>query len=131
MTHEFPAWLNEWVDREETTDEFVDYMLDKYPDFAATARVLVDQHQLQRRRISRSSPHHLYRWYDAESTLLYVGISLNAYSRAATHMLYSSWTDTATRIEIERYPDRDSVEAAEKEAIRTENPVHNIAHKPK
>ena len=68
----------------------------------------------------------LYRYFDKKGTLLYVGISLNAVSRAAQHRIASFWYKNASSITIERFPNRQSALNAEKEAIQKENPVHNV-----
>jgi hypothetical protein len=66
----------------------------------------------------------LYRHYDAEGRLLYVGISLSAVQRLAQHA-DKDWSADIRRVEIEMHPDRGTAEAAEKAAIKAENPVHN------
>ena len=68
---------------------------------------------------------HLYRHFDKDGNLLYVGISINAFQRLSQHKNSSSWFDEITRVEIERYPSRSAVEAAEKKAIIDEKPIHN------
>jgi predicted DNA-binding transcriptional regulator AlpA len=70
--------------------------------------------------------HHLYRHYDADGTLLYIGISLNAISRLLAHKDYASWFAGIARIEITGYPDRATAALAERIAIGRENPKHNI-----
>lgn len=72
-----------------------------------------------------SSPHKLYRLYDAADALLYVGISRQIEKRLKTHARHSPWGGDVDRIEIEDYPDRPSAELAEALAIRRENPRHN------
>jgi hypothetical protein len=69
----------------------------------------------------------LYRHFDSEGCLLYVGISLNAIARLANHRLTSHWFETVARVEIERFRSRQAALAAERKAIRTEKPLHNIA----
>lgn len=72
---------------------------------------------------------HLYRfWHDDE--LLYIGISANAYARAEQHARKSLWWPEVNRMTVEHYPDRGSVEAAEKQAILDERPRHNIRDNP-
>jgi hypothetical protein len=68
----------------------------------------------------------LYRHFDSEGCLLYVGISLSAIARLAAHRVRSSWFNRIARVEIKRFPSREDAEAAELEAIRTEKPLHNI-----
>jgi predicted GIY-YIG superfamily endonuclease len=73
-------------------------------------------------------PHALYRFYDRHGTLLYVGLTLDPSARWATHSKEKPWWLKVTDIRIEHFPDRESVEAAEKRAIRAENPRHNVTH---
>jgi hypothetical protein len=69
--------------------------------------------------------HNLYRHYDSEGNLLYVGISIYAITRLYQHSIASLWFKQITRIEIQHYPDRDSVLKAEREAIVKEKPQYN------
>lgn len=67
----------------------------------------------------------LYRFYDTRGVLLYVGITANLPRRLEKHGGREWWQDVA-RMECQPYPDRESVRAAEREAIETEKPLHNI-----
>lgn len=71
--------------------------------------------------------HALYRFYDAAGDLLYVGITLNPDERWKKHRK-KPWWHTVASIRLETYLDRESVLAAEREAIITEHPVHNVVH---
>lgn len=66
----------------------------------------------------------LYRYFDADGQLLYVGKSLNAVARATAHRKGSHWWDRAVRMEIEKVPIAD-LDHAERVAIWTEKPKHN------
>lgn len=71
----------------------------------------------------------LYRFYDAEGTLLYVGISKSAIARMAQHADDKSWWHDVARMEVERIAGhRRTAEQAERHAIATEKPKHNIVH---
>jgi predicted GIY-YIG superfamily endonuclease len=72
----------------------------------------------------------LYRFYDSDSKLLYVGISSNWQARLKQHYKDSQFHSEATLITIERYGTRAEVEAAEKLAIETELPKYNKAFNP-
>ena len=63
----------------------------------------------------------LYRHFDREGRLLYVGISMNVFARLAQHRRESHWYSQITRVEIEHFDSREEVLAAEGEAIRGEN----------
>lgn len=70
----------------------------------------------------------LYRYYDAEDVLLYVGITGDLVEREVEHIRDSTWMDFAARSTIERFPTRAETEDAERDAIRDEAPLFNIAH---
>jgi hypothetical protein len=67
----------------------------------------------------------LYRWFDEQDRLLYIGITGNLAVRQDSHGKKSSWTDFAVRSTIERHPTRGHAEKAERLAIETEHPLFN------
>ncbi len=69
----------------------------------------------------------LYRYYDADETLLYVGVSLNAIARLIAHSR-RGWFEKISTIKVEWFDTRALTEAAEIDAIRTEKPIHNSHH---
>ena len=77
---------------------------------------------------SAATRHFLYRWFDAEGRLLYVGITNDASRRVAEHVASKPWIGQAAQMTLTHYPDRAAVLAAEKEAIRMEQPAYNIVH---
>lgn len=77
---------------------------------------------------SQRTPHALYRFYDAQGSLLYIGITLNPSQRWATHSKDKPWWSDVANITIEQHPDRASVLAAERAAILAEGPRHNVVH---
>lgn len=72
----------------------------------------------------------LYRFFDDEERLLYVGISSNWQQRLKQHYRDSEFHYQATKITLERYETREEVVAAEIRAIQTENPVYNKDYNP-
>ena len=72
----------------------------------------------------------LYRFFDSEGTLLYVGISNDWISRLRHHEQHSDFFSAVSDITFERYPDRPAVVAAELMAITTEDPLFNRAGNP-
>lgn len=60
----------------------------------------------------------LYRHYDADKNLLYVGISLNTAQRLYQHMRDSKWASGISSIEVERFPSRQEALIAEEAAIK-------------
>lgn len=67
----------------------------------------------------------LYRFYAADQ-LLYVGITVNPGRRLEKHRALQPWWADVARIEMEQHPDQATLRAAEREAIKTEKPLHNI-----
>lgn len=70
----------------------------------------------------------LYRFYDSDGVLLYVGISKSWTDRLVQHRRDKVWFGHVARVDVAYYKDRDAVLDAEQEAIRRERPVHNIVH---
>lgn len=66
----------------------------------------------------------LYRHYDADGVLLYVGISLSAVNRLSQHKS-SPWFDRIARVQIEPFKTRDEALDAETHAIQHERPLFN------
>jgi hypothetical protein len=70
----------------------------------------------------------LYRYFDAEQRLLYVGISFSALNRAIQHKSSAKWWSEQRTMTRETHPTRSAAEEAERRAIATEKPIHNIVH---
>jgi excinuclease UvrABC nuclease subunit len=71
----------------------------------------------------------LYRLYDAEGTLLYVGISKSAMTRMKQHAKEKHWWLEVCRIEIEHVlGGRSDAEIVERRAIETERPKYNVMY---
>lgn len=69
----------------------------------------------------------LYRHFDAQGDLLYVGMSLSAVNRLSGHKSASKWFAEIARVEVENFASREEAAFAEDEAIILENPRYNIA----
>jgi len=69
----------------------------------------------------------LYRYFDKESQLLYVGITGSLSSRQSQHLKKSVWFYLVATASYEHYELRADALRAESQAIKTENPIHNIA----
>lgn len=76
-----------------------------------------------------ASPHALYRFLGEQGALLYVGITNNPGRRFAQHSSGREWWHEVAEIRIERFSDREAALAAERQAIRTERPRYNVAHR--
>lgn len=70
--------------------------------------------------------HTLYRFFDADNNLLYVGITCSPPVRLKQHKREKTWWADVARIEFEQHESREALEAAEREAIPRENPRYNI-----
>lgn len=68
----------------------------------------------------------LYRHFDGDGRLLYVGISLAPFRRLSSHRHASHWSESIRNIAVEWFPDRAQALSAEFAAITTEKPLHNI-----
>lgn len=71
----------------------------------------------------------LYRHYDWEGALLYVGISNDALRRLCQHSERAKWYRQVAKVEIQWLPSRREALEAEARAIRLENPVWNVRGK--
>ena len=77
------------------------------------------------------TPTDLYRLYDTNGVLLYVGISNRWPSRMKQHTKDKQWFNSVGKVEISHYCTRREAEAAEKAAIKSERPIHNVLHNKK
>lgn len=71
--------------------------------------------------------HDLYRHFDKDNRLLYVGESISTMGRLAQHRSGSGWYDEITNVTIEKFPTKSAAKEAESIAIRSENPLYNKA----
>lgn len=70
----------------------------------------------------------LYRLWDAEDGLLYVGVAARPEFRWTQHADEKEWWPQVRRYDVEWHPDREAALLAEKTAILEEEPLHNITH---
>ena len=71
----------------------------------------------------------LYRCYDRDNVLLYVGVSLHVEARLLEHRRKPApWFGRLARCTVQSQPSRIAAEAAEKRAIKNEKPLFNKAH---
>lgn len=75
--------------------------------------------------------HVLYRFFDHAGQLLYVGITTNIVQRWSEHRGTKRWWTDVADARVEFFPDRQSLADAERLAIRTECPLHNIVNNPR
>jgi len=74
-------------------------------------------------------PTALYRLYDADGELLYIGTSCDPRARMVNHRTRAWWPLVSERRD-EWHQDRDSARAAERAAIQAERPRYNVADTP-
>jgi predicted GIY-YIG superfamily endonuclease len=72
-----------------------------------------------------NKPSCVYRLYDAEGALLYVGMTVNPLGRIPAHKR-KPWGDQIDHHAVEWFENRVAAKEAERSAIRHENPIHNI-----
>ena len=71
----------------------------------------------------------LYRHFDSNDALLYIGQSYSAFKRLTNgHKRTAHWYPNISRQEIERFPSKEALDEAEVRAIKKEKPLHNIQH---
>ena len=68
----------------------------------------------------------LYRHFDIDDTLLYIGVSLNTMLRLSQHKTASGWFNDVTKVTIETLSSRKKALEAETIAIQSEGPIWNI-----
>jgi predicted GIY-YIG superfamily endonuclease len=67
----------------------------------------------------------VYRMYNADDDLLYVGATYSIFTRFHQHRYGSRWWEDVRRIEIEHCASIEEALAREVDAIRTEAPIFN------
>ena len=73
-------------------------------------------------------PSVLYRQFDAQGVLLYIGISGAFADRLRAHRGHAPWFTEIKTITLEHYPTHGQAAIAELNAIRTEQPRYNTCH---
>lgn len=79
-----------------------------------------------------SVPHFVYRYYDADGTLLYVGVTIDPKQRHMNHGYQSPWfRDIASYRLTGPFISEDAgtrARAYERQTIFNEHPLHNVNH---
>lgn len=83
--------------------------------------------KLGRQDLKTNAPHALYRFYDIDGQLLYVGISWRPAQRMLEHRMGKEWWSQVGDVTFEHYPNHAEADEAETTAIRSERPLYNIA----
>ena len=72
--------------------------------------------------------HQLYRYYDEDDLLLYVGITSNTEARHRSHAKDKHWMHWSARSEYVVYDSREQLVEAERQTIFDEKPLYNVVH---
>ncbi|MEU4410679.1 GIY-YIG nuclease family protein [Streptosporangium sp. NPDC023963] len=72
----------------------------------------------------------LYRFYDEDERLLYVGITDDLDTRWTTHAGNKHWWPNVARKAVEWHDNRVAAAKAERNAIIDESPLYNVTHSP-
>jgi hypothetical protein len=78
-----------------------------------------------KRELARNQKCQLYRHWDKDGVLLYVGQSLSAVARLSQHR-QSPWFHEISKVTVETFPNIKEAMAAEARAVVDENPKYNI-----
>ncbi len=73
------------------------------------------------------APTCLYRFFDADGHLLYVGITKNPASRLSEHLAGKPWAALVGNIRLTWFQSRKEAMDAERAAIMLDRPKHNVA----
>ena len=76
---------------------------------------------------NRPVPHVVYRFYDADDVLLYVGMTSNFKSRHDSHEERSPWYRFAVRHTVEPAESEEDARAAETTVIKAQWPIFNVS----
>jgi predicted GIY-YIG superfamily endonuclease len=70
----------------------------------------------------------LYRIFNSEGALLYVGATTNPGARFNDHSKIQPWWDEAAEIKLQRLASHEELALAEVEAIKAEKPKYNVTN---
>lgn len=73
--------------------------------------------------------HFMYRHFDADGRVLYIGTARQPDTRTSRHRVASPWWSRVSRIEWERHASHQEARRAEIAAIEREQPIYNQRHK--
>jgi len=74
---------------------------------------------------------YVYRLYDLNNNLLYIGIAKNIQRRFYGHSRKKHWWPEVAKSYIRKYPNREEASRIEKQAIMKYNPLYNSRHNKK
>lgn len=68
----------------------------------------------------------IYRFFDADGTLIYVGQTADPFNRLRLHGVETAWADEIVRVEIHRVKTRRDARLLERQVIADEAPLYNV-----
>ena len=71
----------------------------------------------------------VYRMYNIDGSLLYVGVTNNFGARFGDHWRTKPWIADVKHLTLQPFASRSSAEEAERQAILNEKPLHNVLGK--
>lgn len=90
-----------------------------------TVTPVTDQRIARRGYVTPGATTCVYRHYDADDVLLYVGASVSPIARAEEHASCAAWYRQIARIDLQWFATYAEAIDAERRAIRDESPKHN------
>ena len=72
--------------------------------------------------------HTLYRFFDDDGALLYIGVTNSPPNRFRAHRADKEWWGMVKTVKMEQFPSRSALMAGEAAAIKAERPRYNIVH---
>lgn len=77
--------------------------------------------------LDNDAPHWIYRWFDSDGTVIYIGMTCDPKARIRAHRNSADWIGWAARVEVQQpqIVGRRAAYAAESQAIRDEMPPFN------
>lgn len=69
--------------------------------------------------------HNVYWFYDVDGRLLYIGATSVGLTRWLNHSAFQPWWPLVATARVEHFPSRSEALAAERAAIRLDQPAHN------
>lgn len=101
--------------------------IDAYASIMLDNRGFAREVELRRPEVpaAEGGLHFVYRLYDAQDRLLYIGVTGNPKKRMQQHAREKKWWGEVSRTAVQCFDTREESEAAEAEAIASEGPVYN------
>ena len=96
------------------------------PEFFTAARLdPADRQSFKAFGTAEPGAEYLYRLYDEDMTLLYVGITWNPFVRWTAHSKNHDWWGRVAHVDIHQCPDNRSARDWETWCIKHLDPIHN------